>query len=237
MWTHPRSMGLVFMQHAKSQLAFPSWRERELLSPGMLVLLLVVGLAAFVSYYWVISYKSWNLFDGYGFPFPIYDHLAQSLLQGDVAVPPNVESLYFQEKYFVYFGPFPAFIRMLFNALNPGWFGKAQRFYCLMGALSCWLVALWIFALALNSNAKLSFKAKRRFLALLAIAVAWGSPLFFLWFGQVYTMKHSCGPWQVRWGAWALTGVIPKNRDFDGYLAYLVLRQWHFSLGLPQEAV
>jgi len=146
----------------------------------MLALLFVVGLAVFVSYSWAISHKRWNLFDGYGFPFPIYDHLAQSLLQGDVAVPPNVESFYFRGKYFVYFGPFPAFIRMLCNALNPGWFGKAQRFYCLMGAFSCWMAALWMFALALTSNPNLSFKAKRRLLAFLAIAVAWGSPLFFL---------------------------------------------------------
>jgi hypothetical protein len=168
------------MQHTQSQLALSSSRERELLSPFILALLLVVGLAVFVSYYWVVSYKSWNLFDGYGFPFPIYDHLAQSLLQGDVAVPPNVESFYFQGKYFVYFGPFPAFIRMFCNGLNPGWFGKAQRLYCLMGAFSCWMAALWIFALALKSNAKLSFQAKRRLLAFLAIAVAWGSPFFFL---------------------------------------------------------
>jgi hypothetical protein len=114
------------MQHTQSQLALSSSRERELLSPFILALLLVVGLAVFVSYYWVVSYKSWNLFDGYGFPFPIYDHLAQSLLQGDVAVPPNMESFYFQGKYFVYFGPFPAFIRMFCNGSILGGLGKRR---------------------------------------------------------------------------------------------------------------
>src|SRR5262249_51871129 len=87
---------------------------------------------------WVITDGDWNLFPAAKSYEEYYDGQAQSLLHGRIDVPLQsilAERFVRDGKYYGYFGPTPAFPRMLLNLLMPDMYGHWSHFSMLMGSL------------------------------------------------------------------------------------------------------
>lgn len=70
----------------------------------------------------------------------VYDSLAKHLLKGSAEVDTesiNWEGFKINGKTFMYFGPFPALLRIPLNALFPSMYGEWSRLSCLVAALLC----------------------------------------------------------------------------------------------------
>lgn len=161
--------------------------------------------AVVLSYLWIGTYGSWRLLEG-SYPFAIYDQLGGSLLAWHVAVPSNHESFFFNGKYFVYFGPLPAFLRIPFNFLFPGVFGEWDRVSCLIAGLIAWLAFATLAWAAIGRRQDLPERRKTIILAALLAAFAWGSPLFFLLtYPSIY---HEAALWGLAFSLVGLTCVF-----------------------------
>ncbi len=121
--------------------------------------------ATFVVFIWFISYAGGDLLQGdlYGSAF---DSLGLHLLRGDAAVAPatiDTEGFLINGRSYIYFGPFPALLRIVPNLLIPALIGRWSRASCLLAAM----LAVWAFArilrLALAANRRLD-ERRRRFL-------------------------------------------------------------------------
>jgi len=134
-----------------------------------------------------------------------YDALGQSLLSGDTQVPRAAirwEAFEVDGRSVMYFGAFPAFLRIAANALSPsraGLWAPAAIFLATMLSL---IVFSLITGEALVSNPRLSKRQKRVLLGVSVLGFGLGSPLFFL--GSEISIYHEA----VAWGlCWALLGV------------------------------
>ncbi|MEK7996613.1 MAG: hypothetical protein AAB403_22655 [Planctomycetota bacterium] len=99
------------------------------LAPGVL---LVLGIFS-----WFATYGTFRFFEPESFG-QFYDAQASSFLQGRVDVPPEslgAEALVRNGKYYGYFGPTPALLRLPLNLLLPGFDGRWSRFSLLVASL------------------------------------------------------------------------------------------------------
>jgi hypothetical protein len=126
-----------------------------------------------------------------------YDHQAQSFLEGRADIPASViqwEAFYHDGNVVMYFGPFPAFVRMLLTSIWPEMFGLWARILAL--SASC----LWLLAYGLASEKLSQALAPQRGLHQLLFSsmffgLALGTPLFFLL--SANTIYHEAILWGV----------------------------------------
>ena len=136
-----------------------------------------------------------------------YDHQAASLLAGRLDVPETAlssESFRFAGKYYGYFGPTPALLRLPFALTGVG-FGQLSRSYMVAYYVAC-LAA--VYALLVHAARLLSRRATwpaRSEVALLVGSAGLGSTLFFVSSrAYIYHEAILCGAAFALWSAWSV---------------------------------
>lgn len=134
-----------------------------------------------------------------------YDSLAASLIEFRAEVDPKAiawERFKVSGKTYMYFGPFPAFLRIPLNYLMPTYYGQWSRLSCLLAGL----VFLWgvfrLLLMALSRNNKLSAKHRALFFAVTSLCIFLGSPLIHQF--TVASLYHEPIIWAAAFSMWGL---------------------------------
>ena len=196
---------------------FPSSRVL-VLSGVVLAVIFVQGL--FVTHFdgKFRSFEGWSC---------AYDSLGRHLLQFDASVEKSSiewEGFDVNGRKVVYFGPFPALIRIVLNAVNPLWSCRWSRLSCLTaGALCVVLFSLMLFRKSGrgNSDVQSRFPAYE---ALMIAAFGIGSPLLFLL--SCSWIYHEAMLWAL---AGSLSGILFLFRFIEDEGSSLSL--WGMSAG------
>lgn len=143
---------------------------------SVLISFLVIG----SIYFFLATYGTWDIF-GKEKSFEPYDSLGRSLLHGRANVQgAGWEGFHIKDNVYMYFGPFPALLRIILNAVFPGLYGCWSRISCFIAAILA-LIAFWfILNLQLKENQFVSPKYLNYFRFLFLFTFALGSLLFFL---------------------------------------------------------
>lgn len=148
------------------------------------LLLAPVFLSTLAVFFWFVTYGTGNIFGNspevWGTAF---DHLGMSLLTLRADVPAEsigIEGLRNGGKTYIYFGIFPALLRILLNTIDPAGFGLWSRLSCFLAIVICYFCIAATVHLGVHANRALS-RGERRFWLMLAVSAAGvGSPLLFL---------------------------------------------------------
>jgi hypothetical protein len=175
---------------------------------------------------WAATQATWKLLGG-EFLGVLYDELGRSLLRADVSVPLNHESFFVHGKPVVYFGAFPALVRILPNLLAPSHFGEWSRLSCLLAALVCHASFLRIVVLALGGPMT-RFRAVTA--ATLSLSFAFGSPLLFL-VSQPY-LYHEAILWGLAGSLLGLAGALALFLETGNELGHRTLLAVGFFVAL-----
>lgn len=151
-----------------------------------------VFLLIFITYFWLITYGSGKLFEirddadtggmdlVNGVP---YDSLAESLLEGRTNVAPNSilwEGFLIDGETYMYFGPFPALLRILPNLIFPDMYGRWSRIFCLIASMLCLFAFIFIIKNSLEKNQYLSLSEKKIYFTVSLLGFGLGTPLLIL---------------------------------------------------------
>jgi hypothetical protein len=112
-----------------------------------------------------------------------YDYLAKSFLEFNADVPADsvgIEGIQNRGKTFVYYGPFPALLRIIPNLIFPEMFGHWSRTSCLIANILSLIWLTMITQLALTKNSQLSLFKQGWLLTYMLLAFGLASPLIFL---------------------------------------------------------
>ncbi|MDC0358960.1 NPCBM/NEW2 domain-containing protein [Oligoflexia bacterium] len=161
-----------------------------------------------ISYFYLLSYGSFNI-QGRSDYGAAYDSLGENLLRGSAEVDPNTilwEGFKVEGKTFMYFGPWPALLRILANACLPE--GREN-----WATLSCFLAAL-LSLMAIFNLCKASFISgsayqKTHSTALTAATLLFfglGSPLFYLVTSR--RIYHEAIIWALCASLWGLVYIL-----------------------------
>jgi 4-amino-4-deoxy-L-arabinose transferase-like glycosyltransferase len=161
-------------------------------------------------YLWLITHGTFQLIASED-PVTLstaYDSLGQHLLQGSSAVDRNSigwEAFPSKGRTVMYFGPFPAFVRIAISALVPGWSGRLARLSCFLAAsLSLFVVAaIARRELVENTTCPVRLKAALLYGTILGFGLA--SPLFL--HASMAAIYHEAIWWGLFWnlfGLWLL---------------------------------
>ena len=121
-----------------------------------------------------------------------YDSQAEHFLRGDVDVDVDAirhESMIVKDKVRMYFGPFPAFVRIPLNFVYPAGYGKWSR----IAGFGAGLIALFAFAGLVRTalcSSPLSSHARNWVGNACLIGFAFGSPLLLL-LGNLFNLRRS----------------------------------------------
>ena len=113
----------------------------------------------------------------------VYDSLGSHLLRLNAEVDPDAiqwEGLRVKNKVYAYFGPFPAFLRIILNAVWPDFYGQWSRLTCLIAALLSVVAFGTMARIVLAHNVRLSEGMRRFLCAALVLGFAFGTPLTYL---------------------------------------------------------
>jgi hypothetical protein len=142
--------------------------------------LLLTFIMVIAVYY--ASYGSWNLIRE-AYIGSAFDSLAQNLLELRVEVDPEAigkEAFIVNGKSYMYFGPFPAFLRIIFNFINRDLHGQWTCFSKITAYILNLLILSQISLLALNLNTNIDPKFKSKLFIITIIGFAFATPLFYL---------------------------------------------------------
>ena len=130
----------------------------------------------------LVTYGTFN-FIGKEVRSDVYDSLGDGLLKFDSSVDPETitwEGFVIDGKTYIYFGPFPAILRILPNYFFREYFGQWSRISCLLGALLAVIGFSFCIATSLKKNLSLNAKAKDFLYFFSLFAFSFGTPLFYL---------------------------------------------------------
>ncbi len=137
-----------------------------------------------LSFYWFATYGTWKIIgespEVWGTAF---DYLGGSLLHGSANIPAEaigLEGIRNNGETFMYFGMFPALLRIIGNAINVTLFGLWSRISCFLALTIAYGFCVLIARHALVSNRALSDNARQKWLAAVAFGLGLGSPILFL---------------------------------------------------------
>lgn len=191
----------------------------------------------FAVHYWFITFGTWNLFalTPYGDNINLwngacYDSLAKSLLLGNSTVESSTilwEAFNIKGNTYMYFGPFPALLRLIPNIVFPCMYGKWARISCLLASALCLLAFLLIVFSQLIKNKYLTEKDKFFFLDISLLSFGLGTPLLILTIHPF--VYNEAILWGLCWSMWSMYFAIsfisyPDNR-------YLKILGLSFSSG------
>lgn len=131
-----------------------------------------------------------------------FDSLALGFLQGKASIPDGAvvyESIRVGDKNVIYFGPFPALLRIPFLLLFPSTFGLLAPLLCSLGGLFATSALLFVFREATNRPRKI-FGRFSPFLLTLIFAL--GSPILYL--VAVPTVYQEAILWALGFSLWAI---------------------------------
>lgn len=154
-----------------------------------------------------------------------YDSLGDSLLHGRANVRPdiiNLEGMTINENTYMYFGPLPAFPRIILNTIWPNRWGQWARVTCLL-ASTLSLVACWAMAhFALKRNLRWPAWAHASLTSLAILYFGLGSPLLFLMHsGWIY---NEAIVWALAASMWGVFGALAILYNwFSTTRAFLIL--------------
>ena len=133
---------------------------------------------------WLITHGDFNLFKGEG--NYAFDSLSSSLLNFQCSVEKgaiNWEAFVINNKNYMYFGPFPALLRIVLNFIFPGFFGMWSLFSCMLASMLCVAGFSFLIKAILDDSNTLPIKLRRFFLFISQFTFALGTPIFFLMIG------------------------------------------------------
>ena len=190
-----------------------------------LCLLLIVVLAVFGA---IVTHGTGHLLAG-DWLSASYDSLGNSLLQGKTSVDPKAiqfERFSRNGESFMYFGPFPALLRIFLNTAFPAVYGKWARLSCLFAAILTVVPFTLATSRALCANTGLTARQRSRMTALSTLGFAFGSPLVYLVISsRIYNEAILWGLCGSVWGIYALSLLAIKPlKPLTGL--------WIFSLAL-----
>jgi hypothetical protein len=176
-------------------------RATALLIRGLLaaVILAIAG-----TYLWLVTYGTWSL-AGTELRGDAFDSLAKHLLNLDASVDYvtiDWEGLTVGSRTVMYFGPFPALLRIVPNLLFPSMYGLWSRSSCLIAALLSLAAALALGRAALTIEGRAL--DGRRWIGLFAVAAGFGlgTPVVYLVScGRIY---HEAILWGLCGSLWSL---------------------------------
>ena len=194
----------------------------------LVVFILILTIATFY-----LSYGSWN-FIGAETRSDSYDSLGKNMMSFEFDVEPNTinwEGFDINGKKYMYFGPFPAFVRIVLNAIAPQYYGQWARVSCLI-AMTIIIFSLYkIFYYVLSRN---NFIIKNRYLnqtlMLTTFGFVLGTPIFYL----MISARIYCEA--IMWGvAWSIVSLslyyyITDKKIFSCKLLFLYSVSIAFAL-------
>lgn len=144
--------------------------------PVLVALSLIIG---FFSYFGLASGWTWEFFGSEGLAV-VYDQVGEALKSAQVGIPVNYESYYINGKFVAYWGPFPAFLRVIQNALVPNAFGLWGRISCLIAAGLSIFASSLILRYSLAKNTVLNSFQRSLFHLIFLNAFLFATPIYFL---------------------------------------------------------
>ncbi len=153
-------------------------RGRGWAAVGLGVLLLVISAA----YLWLASYGTWSL-RGNEVKGVAFDSLGRHLLSGDASVDDDAigfEGLKAGSRTTMYWGPFPALLRIVPNLIFPSMYGQWSRSSCLLAALLSLLAAVGTTHAALTADGGTLDRRRSLLLAGAAVGFGLGTPVVYL---------------------------------------------------------
>ncbi len=186
-----------------------SWRSSDYV-PGFLPLLLLLS-----ALLWVFTMTGGRQVFVKEVLGGAYDSQAEHFLRGDVDVDVEAiahETMIVNDHVRMYFGPFPAFLRIPLNFVYPAGHGKWSR----ISGFCAGIIALFAFASLVRTalrSSPLSLRARNWLVNACVVGFALGSPLLFL-LGNP-SIYNEAIVWGLAWSLAALFFVF-RSRDAEG---------------------
>jgi NPCBM/NEW2 domain len=159
-------------------------------------------------YLWLATYGTWSL-AGSELRGEAFDSLAKHLLRLDASVDYDAidwEGLTVGSRTVMYFGPFPALLRIVPNLLFPSMYGLWSRVSCLLAALLSLAAALAIARAALTLDGRVVDRRSWIGLATVAVGFGLGTPVVYLVScGRIY---HESILWGLCGSLWGLYFIV-----------------------------
>lgn len=141
-------------------------------------LILIAMLGAFF-----MSYGTWEMI-GQELPWTkAYDSLGDSMKHLEFNVAPETimwEGLDIDGKKYIYFGPFPAFIRMVLNYFWPENYGSWSRVSTMIALCLMTIISFITFSIALKNNTNINIRKYSALPVILTFGLILGTPVFYL---------------------------------------------------------
>lgn len=141
----------------------------------------LIFLTYILFFTWLITHGNFNLFTGEG--GSAFDSLSKSLLHFQCSVDNSSigwEAFIVNGKSYMYFGPFPAILRIILNFFFPELSGKWSLFSCLLSCMLSIISFSILLNMVLEDNDNLSRKLKYFFFLISQLTFAFGTPIFFV---------------------------------------------------------
>jgi len=165
-------------------------------------------------YFWLATYGTWSL-AGNELRGEAFDSLAKHLLTLDVSVDYEAidwEGLTIGSRTVMYFGPFPALLRIVPNLLFPSMYGLWSRSSCLLAALLSVAAAIAIGRAVLTTDGRTL--DGRRWINLITVAVGFGlgTPVVYLVScGRIYHESILWGLCGSLWGVYFIVRLLNRQ--------------------------
>lgn len=222
-------------EHQQSTALVSRWRRGTWSAVAILIAILAV-------YAWLVTYGTWN-FAGEETWGTAFDSLGKSLLAGHANVDPDAiswEGFNENGKTFISFGPFPAMLRIVPNAIFPGMYGRWSRLSCLLGAWLSLLAAILAMAPGLPWLER-GPDRRTEFLVFTTVAVGFGlgTPLAYLVScGRIYHEAVIWGLCGSLWGIFFMLRILrgpgSSGKEFLGLsVSFAVALLSRVTFGIP----
>jgi hypothetical protein len=170
--------------------------------------LFVAYLVILAAYSWLVTYGTGEFF-GVEWLSESFDSLASSLVHGKAGVDPEAigfEGLKRNGETYMYFGPFPALLRMVFNSVLPDHVGLWGRVSCLLAAILSACTFGFIVTRSLRLNPSLDDRQRTILASILILSFSLGTPLLYLVScGRIF---HEASLWGLCGALWGLYGIL-----------------------------
>ena len=186
-----------------------------MINKAYLIPFLSVGVGAFVCFWWMLSEGTWDVY-GNGFRGAAYDYLAQSLLNGQAVVPCSLldfEALEVDGKCFMYFGPWPAIVRLPWILSSGIGVHELSRVSCLIAGGA----SILAFSILLSG----SIRRSPFYSALIFLAACLGTPFFFLSLSAA--LFHEANSWGLAGALLCAAGAVRCLQSDDRLSGWLFL--------------
>lgn len=186
---------------------------------------------------WLATCGSWEILRG-EFLGVAYDSLASNLLRGSAEVDPDAilfERYDSNGKVFMYFGPFPAILRIIPNYLAPSLYGSWSRVSTVLAMLLSAILFQRMVANALLLNQTATQQTKRWITLAAPILLVLGTPLAFL--VSTPNIYHEAIAWGICGTLLSLHGAIQLSMNPNAPTRSVYLFSLGFGISLLSRLI